>query len=249
MKKRFSRSSNSGLLTTSRVLLAGLFVVLLILASVRMIFPDSFALITKPLFASGELLTGLVGGKLDSSERERDELLRALADEKAKYASLEASYKEVTGFSPEVTGLLVGVIARPPVSPYDVLVVSAGERTGVSVGMVAYTRANIPVGTVEQVGDTSARILLYSAPERVTEGWIGEAKVPVSLVGRGSGAFVGELSKEVAVVVGDGVFIPGPGGQLIGHVVRVDSSPSSPSVVVQIRPLGNPFSITWVKLR
>ena len=249
MKKRFSRSSNSGLLTPSRVLVAGLLVVILILVSMRMFLPDSFQVLMKPLFMSGDMLTNLVSGRSDSDVREHDELLRALEDERAKYASLEASYKEVTGFSPEVTGLLAGVVARPPMSPYDVLVIALGERSGVHSGMIAYTRANIPVGTVEQVSETTARVLLYSAPERVTLGWIGEAKVPVSLVGRGSGAFVGELSKDVAVSVGDGVYIPGPGAQLIGHVVEVANTPSSPSVLVQIRPLGNPFSITWVKLR
>lgn len=248
MKKRFSRSSNSGLLTPFRALFAGLLGVLLVLLGVRSFFPDTFVGFVAPLFKGGEQLTSLFAGG-DSVRAERDQLLRALEEEKAKYAVLEATYTDVTGFSPEVSGLLAGVTLRPPVSPYDVLVVALGSDAGVRAGMVAYTRANVPIGTVEQVSNTSSRILLYSAPERVTLGWVGEGKVPVSLVGRGSGAFVGELSKDSQIVVGDGVFIPGPGAQLIGHIAAIDNAPSAPSARVQIRPLGNPFSVTWVKLR
>jgi cell shape-determining protein MreC len=248
MKKRFSRNNNSGLLTPSRALSAGLLVVLLVLFGIRSFFPDVFMGLVSPFATGGKLLSAYSAGG-DSVRVERDKLLLELEEERAKYASLEAMYADVTGFSPEVSGLLAGVTLRPPVSPYDVLVVSLGRDAGVSAGMVAYTRANVPIGTVEQVSDTSSRILLYSAPERVTLGWVGEGKIPVSLVGRGSGTFVGELSKDGPITIGDGVFIPGPGAQLIGHVVAIDNAPSAPSVTIQIRPLGNPFSVTWVKLR
>lgn len=216
---------------------------------IRSFFPDTIAAVVRPLEGMGKSLSSLVAHGGSASSKEREELQKALEDERAKNRALEERIKDLSGFSPDLTGVMAQVISRPPTSPYDVLIVSLGEEGGIRTGMIAYSNASIPLGTVELVSKRSARILLYSAPERVTEGWVGEQKVPVSLIGRGAGAFVGELSKDASILVGDGVFIPGEGSQLIGTVSEVIASPSSPTVVIQVRPLTNPFSITTVMLR
>lgn len=249
MKRRFSRNNNGGLLTPRRAFSVALIGILLVGFFIRSFFPDTIRALLQPLQGMGAGLSSLVAHQGNAGAKERDELIKALEDERVKNKALEERIKELSGFSPDLTGVMAQVISRPPTSPYDVLIVSPGEDAGVRTGMIAYTSASTPLGTVELVSKQSARILLYSAPERVTEGWVGAQKVPVSLIGRGAGAFVGELSKDAAVLVGDGVFIPGEGSQLIGTVHEVIASPSSPTVVIQVRPLTNPFSITTVMLR
>ena len=51
------------------------------------------------------------------------------------------------------------------------------------------------------------------------------------------------------IAVGDTVFAPGPGMLSIGHVVRVESNPSSPGITLRIMPNVNLFSLGWVQLR
>ena len=147
------------------------------------------------------------------------------------------------------SGILAGVVARPPESPYDTLVLSAGKSAGVTRGMEAYGPGDVPLGVVETVFDNFSRVTLFSAPGITTYGWIGPSAIPLTIRGAGAGALNASLARSAGIVVGDTVFAPGPGMLPIGSVARIDSDPSSPAVTLRIVPVLNPFSITWVRLR
>jgi cell shape-determining protein MreC len=142
-------------------------------------------------------------------------------------------------------GVTAGVMARIPLSPYDVLIVGKGSDDGVYEQMRAFSNG-IPVGTVESVSGKSARIALYSAPGRESEGWLGENRIPVTVRGTGAGTFSADVSRDATVVAGDLVYIPGPGALPIGTVVSIETHPSAPRSVLSIRPMVNPFTMTNV---
>ncbi|HRH55963.1 MAG TPA: rod shape-determining protein MreC, partial [Candidatus Paceibacterota bacterium] len=144
--------------------------------------------------------------------------------------------------------VLAGVLVRPPVSPYDTLILDQGSSAGVEAGMRAEGAGGLPIGIVESASANSSRVILYSAPGKETESWAGEARIPITLRGEGSGAMSATVAREAGIVAGDLVYVSGPGAIAIGSVVAVDNDPSSPRSRINVRPLANPFSMTWVTL-
>lgn len=148
-------------------------------------------------------------------------------------------------------GILAGVVARPPESPYDTLVLAAGTDAGIALGMGVFGAGNVPLGIVSSVSTDFSRVTLFSAPGVTTDGWIVHAHttLPVTIAGTGAGALTATLARSADVAAGDAVFVPGPGMLPIGNVARVDRDPSSPSVTLSIAPATNLFSIAWVTIR
>lgn len=235
-----------------------LFILVLIFAVLRFLLPGTLITVAKPFWFAGTSLTAGVGNvgsfftdKTDLANH-RDQLLAENAVYFAKNAALDARVKDLERLlgdrTEPVGGILAGVLSRPPVSAYDVLIVDAGSDAGVSVGSRADGPGGMPLGAVESVTKTSARILLYSTPAKETESWIGDARIPVTLVGEGSGAMSAVVAREAGIVVGDLVYASGPGALPVGSVTAVGNDPSSPRSRVDIRPLLNPFSVTWVTI-
>jgi cell shape-determining protein MreC len=177
----------------------------------------------------------------------------ALANEnqalQQKAASVSALIGTPGSSRTAISGILAGVVARPPESPYDTLVLAAGSQEGVILGMEAFGGGGVPLGAVSAVMDDFSRVTLFSAPGMVTRGWVGRAGLPIDILGGGGGAMNASLSRSANVAVGDTVFAPGPGMLPIGSVVRIDSDPSAPEVVLHIMPALNLFSVSWVELR
>ena len=153
-------------------------------------------------------------------------------------------------------GIVAGVVARPPESPYDTLVLAAGENEGVTLGMEAFgsltgeaSASDIPIGVVSSVLADFSRVTLFSAPGTATSGWIGHTAIPVTIFGAGAGAMNVTIERSASIAIGDTVFIPGPGMLPIGKVSRVDGDSSSPAVTLRITSALNLFSIAWVALR
>jgi len=102
---------------------------------------------------------------------------------------------------------------------------------------------------VVRAEEGSAQVSLYSAAGRSTLGWAGEARIPIELLGVGSGAFRASVAKDSGIAIGDLVYVPGPGALPIGTVVRIDTDPSSPTGILFVKPLASPFSLTWVAMK
>lgn len=249
MKTRYSRIGNQGLLSGGRIALGAVLFIVLVLFAFRTFFPDALVALMRPITGTGDMLSAAVGsvGEFGAKKVSEEELTRELEALRNENATLRAELLDI-GKLPGDTGIKAGVIARPPASPYDTLVVGAGSALGVSSGAIAYGQGSVPVGTVERVSNGSAHISLFSAPGRRTEGWVGEARTPVSIEGAGSGAFRASVAKDAGVVVGSEVYAPGPGALPIGVVARIDTDASSPEATLFIRPLANPFTITWVAI-
>lgn len=258
MKRRFSRRHNSlvGAYPWAGPATLGLAAVVLLFLILRAFLPGALVALGTPFWLTGNALTAGAGDSLsfftskESLLKERDALREEAAALYAKNAALEAQAADLARLlgdrADAPPGVLAAVLARPPVAPYDTLILDQGSDAGVSVGDRVAGPGGIPLGTIESVTKASSRALLYSAPGRETESWVGESRLPLSLSGEGSGAMTAVVAREAGVSVGDLVYVPGPGAVPIGTVVEVGSDPSSPRSRVDIRPVTNPFSVTWV---
>lgn len=261
MKKTYSARRNALFTLTELSWGArGLLLVALLLV-VRLAMPNVFWQITSPLFRAANAVAGVNHAFLSSFTNaatvslENDELRK----QNESLVVLNATLMQKLGASEGASagaaspkgeeGIRAEVVARPPESPYDVIVLAQGTRAGVSLGMEAFGPSGAPLGVVAAVSQDFSHVLLFSSPDVRTAGWVGSESVPVTIVGAGGGALQVSLARSANVSVGDTLYVPGPGMLPLGIVARVDDDPSSPAVILRIRPLSNPFSLGAVTLR
>jgi len=227
----------------------------LVVLGVRLLAPNFFWYVFTPVFRSAETLSGkgraLFSGFENAAtlakENERlQEENTALTLENQALIKKEAS---TAGLSLIKEGILAGVVARPPESPYDTLVLAAGAKAGVTLGQEAFGGGGVPLGVVSSVLPDFSRVTLFSTHDFVTSGWVGDTNLPISLQGAGAGAMSATVARAASIKVGDTVFVPGPGMLPIGKVARIDSDPSVPGVTLRIQSTLNLFSVAWVTLR
>lgn len=228
--------------------------VALLALAVRLVLPNVFWTVTSPLFTASNALGGVSRTFLGSFNDAASLTLRVdrLMAETAALQNENATLKarlEAYGALGDRPGIIAGVVSRPPQSAYDTLVIAAGTREGVTVGMEAFAEGDVPVGVVDTVWENFARITLFSAPQRETAGWVGPHSTAITINGLGGGALSASAAAAANIVVGDLVYVPGPGALLLGRVRDVETSPSSSSVLIRIVPAVNLFNVTWVTVR
>lgn len=242
-----SRYSRAGLA------LGGLVVAIVV---VRLLAPGAVASVLAPVSYAGQSVANgvaSVGSILTGPAALEAELAEARAygaameEQSRVLAARVQDLENLLGdrLEPE-KGIVAGVVAKPPQSPYDTLVIDQGTDAGVAVGAQVASGGGIPIGKIASVTAKSARVTLYSAPETVTEAWIGEARTPITLTGTGAGTYSARAPREATIGAGNLAYVPGPGSLPIATVSRVDSDPADPSVTVHLQSLSNPFTITWV---
>jgi cell shape-determining protein MreC len=266
MKTQFSHRRNSAYGALKVWLGFGVVgIVLVLLALIRIALPQMFVAMASPFWDLGTSLDAGFGGMF-ASFSDKAMLVKeniALAQE---VSTLQNENTVLTARSQDLTTLLggqansagaegagtasilAGVQARPPIAAYDTLIVSAGSSAGVTAGAEAFAQGGVPIGTVKSVTAHSSTIELFSNGGRSTDGWVGSSRTPLTLTGNGAGTFSASLPKGSPVVVGDSVYVSGPGALPIGTVISIDADPSSPTVVLHIQPLVNIFSLTWVQI-
>ncbi len=153
------------------------------------------------------------------SQQELGEQNAALS---AQNAALAAQVADLTallgGRTAPPKGIVASVLARPPVAPYDVLIVDQGASAGVRQGAQAYGAGGTPIGVVGEVEGSRSRVTLYSARTMKTDGWAGADRIPLTIDGIGAGAFRATVSKDAGVAVGDGVYVAHDGAFPVGTV-------------------------------
>jgi len=232
--------------------------IVLLIVLARFVFPDAFSYVLSPVWKTGSALSAGVAGSsiafVSESERRAEKASLMANNEQltAQNAMLQARVHDLTKLlgtrTEPVPGIVAGVVARPPMSPYDVLVIDRGSEEGVSTGAQVEGAGGIPLGVVAATSKHNARVLLYSAPGNVTSAWIGDGRVAVQVTGEGSGGFRAEVARETEVHEGDFVYFMGPGAIPTGTVVKVSANPSDTRSRIHIKPLISPFSVTWVTI-
>jgi cell shape-determining protein MreC len=123
------------------------------------------------------------------------------------------------------------VIARPPRTHYDTLLVSLVPNTGVSVGDRVYA-SGILIGDVAELRQGGVLVSLFSTPGRTLDVRIGTPSAIVVMHGLGGGSFVFEIPKNVEIGEGD-MILAGHGQEaLIARVQYIVDEPEKTTVRV-----------------
>jgi len=255
--KRMSFARRNALLPQGALIIPAILLgVAAIVFLIRILFPGLFITIVTPLWRLSSFTSGLVGGATSSFQNQAA-LSRELDAARAENAALTSENDTLAGQVHDLQnllgsrtappkGVLASVLARPPESPYDTLIVDEGEASGIVPGALVNGPGGTPLGRVASLTTSTARIVLFSASGQKTDAWIGSNRVPITLSGAGGGTFSATAPKDAKLAVGDVVYILG--GAALGTVVRVDTDPSSATATLRIQSLINPFTLVWVSL-
>lgn len=259
MKKTYLARRNALLTTRGISWSVGALLFSLVVLGVRIAAPNVFWHIFTPAFRASDAIASASGAffshfsdaaKLTALAEKLTAENMALSIENKALQQRVAAQEALAGSSSRArSGIVAGVVARPPVSPYDQLVLGKGSDDGVALGMEAFGPGNVPIGIVSSVVSDFSQVTLFSSPSVSTHGWVGEHSLPLTLVGSGGGAFSASAPRGALVSVGDVVSVPGPGQLPLGRVVRVDSDSLSPAVTLHIVSAANLFSLSVVELR
>jgi len=210
--------------------------------------------IFRPVFNLGNSIGGKFSNmgdyfyskRLLSSENE-DLKLKILEQESrmANYDSiLEENFriKEILGrANPAKEMLLAGILSKSNRSPYDTIIIDAGESEGVLKDQRAFAVGNIPIGRVSEVYAHSSVVILYSTPGEKTSVFvplflpkdesITEATENIThdtfmeAIGRGGGNFEMILLRDFVIKEGAEVTLPGTVPFVLGIVETIISDP------------------------
>lgn len=172
-----------------------------------------------------------------ASASDRDLLYKEVADLRERLGRTDAPQSR----------LLVGVLQRPPWTPYDTLLIDAGENLAVTPG--AFVSAGGPglIGRVSEVYDTTARVELFSAPGVTYQATLN-GTLPVAVEGQGGGSLRAEVPAGTQVAAGDTVSFPGLMGGVTAKVVATEARPGESFIVIYMALPANPASLRFVEI-
>lgn len=258
MKKTFLAKRNAILSPSGfSVGFIALLVVILMLV-LRVLVPNFFLSISAPLFRLGNVTTERthavlsIFGNTSSLTLKNENLISQNQILAAKNRALTDNILNLssrTSASAISKGIIAEVVARPPMSVYDVLVVAAGSTQGVTLGMEAFGNGGVPLGVVSAVMSDFARVTLFSAPGEKIMVLVGPEHTSLTISGTGAGTFSAEISRAAQITVGEAIYAPGSLAFPVGVISRIDGTPSSPTVSLRIMPTVNLFKLSSVTLR
>lgn len=257
MKRTYSAKNNTLFPLQGVSFGTTVFVFFILIFLLRIIAPNLFLHIFRPVFYVSGRISSVTQAfftsikNTDSLIKENERLSEEnmfLTNQKQFLLKREKQVLSSQEQSDTALGMVVGVIARPPQSPYDTLLLGAGSKKGVFVGMTAFAFGT-PIGTVSEVLDDFSRVSLLTSPGVVTDGWAGEDNVTISIRGTGGGTMEATVPSYAGISPDDVIFVSGPGMFPVGRVVRTEENTFFPGMTLRIMPIVNIFSVGWVELR
>lgn len=138
------------------------------------------------------------------------------------------------------------VLAKPPVSPYDSLVIEAGSDSGIEAGAPVYTSENVILGVITEVHDKTSVVSLYSTAGTLVDVVIERSGASHTAAGAGAGNFELKVPKDLDVIVGDMLLLPGMHTKILGIVRQIESRQTDSFQKVYVKTPVNIFQLRWV---
>jgi cell shape-determining protein MreC len=244
---------------TKTILVTGFFI---LLSFIGIVFPNilrtvSYSLAQPLWFVSGALAKPFVGiGGFFSSKNTLINKNLALEDEISSLKLKEVDYdliskenqdlKNQLGRSTHSDKIASRILSKPPVSPYDTLVIDTGSSEGVNLGNKVFSSDNIIVGIVTNVTPHTSLVRLFSSGNEKQEAVLSRTGASFVLVGSGGANLKLEVPKDTDILWGDVFSYPGLSASTIATVSYVDTNSQSAFKTVYLKVPGNVFSTKWV---
>lgn len=216
-------------------------------AGAALLWREPLSAVVAELFSP--LLHSRFAGDPRAAEVQLGLMRAAIADREALYQE-NLDLKSRLGRDARPNALLAGVLLRPPATPYDTLLIDAGEAEGVHVGDVVAAGGTLVVGTVSDLYPHTARVTLLSAPGERYNALLQTSKgsVPIEIEGEGGGSLRAQLPSGSAVRVGDYAVLPGIYGGLTASVTAVASGASDSYITIYFTVPINAATIRYVEV-
>ncbi|XKT74936.1 MAG: hypothetical protein ACJKSS_02105 [Patescibacteria group bacterium UBA2103] len=153
--------------------------------------------------------------------------------------------RELLGYQKD-DGVLGSVLAWPPKTAYDTLLLEVGKP--VSVGDLVLGRGVAPIGTIERIEGSYAYVRLFTHGGAEVQVRVGSEYIPLTMVGMGGGAAVINAPKDISVTTGDSVFFPYSGNTIMGRVGAIETDSQSPNQKLWLAFPKHFYAYTWVSV-
>lgn len=237
----------------SVVVAVGFFVVIILIRFLAPNFIGNVALfVATPLMKSGNYVSSAGLSVLDvfsSKHRlqiENDQLkmelmqLQVMQDRNKLLTQENTELKELLGRHSKNISILATVIAKPPLSLYDTIVVDVGSASKISVGDKVLALGVVPIGVVHAVYAHTSIIKLFSSSGERVNVRIGK-NIQATAEAQGGGNFMIKLPKGSVVSEGDPIAAPGIDADIFGSVENIETNDNDPFVYVRF---GLPVNMT-----
>lgn len=168
---------------------------------------------------------------LESLRRENEELKAAL------------------GRKPEGDVVLAVVLVRPPVSPYDTIIIDRGTRDGLEVGNMVYALGDALIGEVAEVYAGKSKVAFFSTPGKKTNIAFDNSSARAEATGRGGGNFSAVVPANSGIKEGDTVIFPDIEPHVFGIVGKVIADSADSFSNILFRSPANIHDIRFVEVR
>lgn len=156
--------------------------------------------------------------------------------------------KAKLGRDPEMNFILARVLTSPATSPYDTLIIDAGEEVGARAGMDVYADGDFIIGKLSRTWKRGSIVTLASSPENELNVTVGSSSIPALAHGVGGGNLRIVLPRASLVSVGDLVDIPALGAGYAGVVSAIDQPEGTSLEALFLKLPFNMSQVRWVYL-
>ncbi len=230
------RTSHKKRLRSIILLGGGLLVVLLLLPRV---FGFVSSLVFMPL-AITESATARISALLPAYFTDRHELITQINQLEARIAQESSGASTVVTLQRENQALrallgdetdqriAAGVIGRPTVTPYDVLVIDQGSSSGIVEAAPVYVGRDQVIGFVERVYEHSAVVVLATTPGYASTVYIYGPNIYTTARGLGGGVLEVSVPQGIEIAEDDVVVLPSLSSGVYGTLSVIESIASEP---------------------
>lgn len=139
------------------------------------------------------------------------------------------------------------VLAKPPQSPFDILVIDSGSDEGVFSGAHVWSNG-ILVGWISEVNSSVSKAELFSSSKRETTAEVLRNGLSFLIKGRGGGNFEVSVPTGTDIVVGDIFVIPSSPSQILAKVESIEEKETDSFKKLFLSSPVNVFSLQWVEV-
>lgn len=166
-------------------------------------------------------------------------MLALLTDENAKL-------KAELGRQGHPRGTLATVLFPPGRSLYNTFVIDAGTSEGIREGQLVFAFDSVALGTVSEVDEHRATVLLYSESGRETAGTVVGTDTAITLIGRGGGEYEVRMPRDVHFEVGQTVALQSTEPRVFATIQKISTDPRDPFQRLLAKAPINLQNLKWV---